>query len=111
MCPKRAKREAFAKAVPERMVWGSDWPDRGEKHMPDHARLFDLLAEWAPDAAIRERILVDNPSRLYGFSWLPTSVRFADGRSARKKLAFLLQWLHRVALPTSAFAESSHRPS
>jgi D-galactarolactone isomerase len=60
--------KAFAEAAPERMVWGSDWPHRGEKHMPDDARLFDLLAEWAPNAAIRERILVDNPGRLYGFS-------------------------------------------
>ncbi|GJD52759.1 4-sulfomuconolactone hydrolase [Methylobacterium crusticola] len=58
---------AFAKAAPERMVWGSDWPHRGEKHLPDDAVLFDLLAEWAPDEAARRRILVDNPGRLYGF--------------------------------------------
>jgi predicted TIM-barrel fold metal-dependent hydrolase len=30
------------------MVWGSDWPHRGEKEMPDDATLFDLLTEWAP---------------------------------------------------------------
>ncbi len=57
----------FAKAAPERMVWGSDWPHRGEKHMPDDAGLFDLLAEWAPSEAARRRILVDNPATLYGF--------------------------------------------
>ncbi|GJD66895.1 amidohydrolase family protein [Methylobacterium frigidaeris] len=57
----------FAKAAPERMVWGSDWPHRGEKHMPDDAGLFDLLAEWAPSEAARRRILVDNPAMLYGF--------------------------------------------
>jgi D-galactarolactone isomerase len=57
----------FAKAAPERMVWGSDWPHRGEKHMPDDAGLFDLLAEWAPSEAARQRILVDNPAALYGF--------------------------------------------
>jgi hypothetical protein len=25
------------------------------------------LSEWAPDEAVRERILVDNPAKLYGF--------------------------------------------
>ena len=29
--------------------------------------LFDLIAQWAPDEAIRNRILVDNPAALYGF--------------------------------------------
>ena len=59
--------EAFAKAAPERVVWGSDWPHRGEKEMPDDALLFDLLAVWAPDEATRQRILVENPETLYGF--------------------------------------------
>ncbi|MDP4023581.1 amidohydrolase family protein [Methylobacterium sp. NEAU 140] len=59
---------AFAAAAPERVVWGSDWPHRGEKHMPDDARLFDLLAAWAPSEAARDRILVDNPAELYGFA-------------------------------------------
>ena len=35
---------------------------------PDDAIVFDLLADWAPDEAIRNRILVDNPAALYGFS-------------------------------------------
>ena len=79
--------KAFAKAAPERMVWGSDWPHRGEKHMPDDAGLFDLLAEWAPNGAIREQILVDNPSRLYGFLSVRGlslgSMGGAPGRSSR----------------------------
>jgi hypothetical protein len=29
--------------------------------------LFDLLAEWAPEAAARTAILVENPATLYGF--------------------------------------------
>ena len=45
--------QAYATAAPERMVWGSDWPHRGEKQMPDDAVLFDLLATWAPDEATR----------------------------------------------------------
>jgi D-galactarolactone isomerase len=59
--------QAFVKAAPERMVWGSDWPHPTEKDKPDDAVLFDLLADWAPDAAARHRILVTNPEQLYGF--------------------------------------------
>jgi predicted TIM-barrel fold metal-dependent hydrolase len=61
---------AYVKAAPERLVWASDWPHPTEKadSKPDDAVLFDLLADWAPDVAIRNRILVDNPVALYGFS-------------------------------------------
>jgi D-galactarolactone isomerase len=58
---------AYIKAAPDRMVWGSVWPHPTEKEKPDDAVLFDLLAEWAPDAATRTAILVQNPARLYGF--------------------------------------------
>ena len=34
--------------------------------MPNDGDLFDLLTEWVPDAAVRRRILVDNPRVLYG---------------------------------------------
>src|SRR5262245_57958961 len=59
--------QAYVKAAPERMVWGSDWPHPSEKDKPDDAVLFDLLAEWVPDEAVRNRILVQNPETLYGF--------------------------------------------
>ena len=51
------------------MVWGSDWPHPSEpkEHKPDDARLFDLFAQCAGDAAAFKRILVDNPVELYGF--------------------------------------------
>jgi hypothetical protein len=59
---------AYVKAAPERMVWGRDWPHPSEPDIkPDDAVLFDLLAEWAPDEAVRHRILVENPQALYGF--------------------------------------------
>jgi D-galactarolactone isomerase len=61
----------YVKAAPERMVWASDWPHPTEKEKPNDAILLDLLAEWAPDEATRNRILVQNPAALYGF---PTSV-------------------------------------
>jgi predicted TIM-barrel fold metal-dependent hydrolase len=51
------------------MVWASDWPRATEKadaKLHD-ANLFDLLANWAPGEAIRNRILVDNPVAPYGF--------------------------------------------
>ena len=67
---KTAVAQAYLKAAPERMVWGSDWPHPTEKpdHKPNDATLFDLLTEWAPDAALRQRILVSNPEALYGFA-------------------------------------------
>lgn len=63
--------QAYVKAAPERCVWGSDWPhpsEQGKTALPDDAILFDLLAQWVPDEAVRTRILVDNPAKLYGFS-------------------------------------------
>ena len=59
--------EAYVKAAPERMLWGSNWPHPNEKAKPDDAMLFDLLGRWAPDEATRNRILVENPAALYGF--------------------------------------------
>jgi predicted TIM-barrel fold metal-dependent hydrolase len=29
--------------------------------------LFNQLAKWVPEEAVRKKILVDNPARLYGF--------------------------------------------
>ena len=67
---KTAVAQAYIKAAPERVVWGSDWPHPTEtpEHKPDDAALFDLLAAWAPDDAQRRRILVSNPEALYGFA-------------------------------------------
>ena len=63
-----AVAQAYAKAAPERCVWGSDWPHPGEREKkPDDAVLFDLLLAWAPDEAVRHRILVENPAALYDF--------------------------------------------
>jgi len=61
--------QAYVKAAPERMVWASDWPhpSQGDKY-PNDAILFDLLSQWVPDEATRNRILVQNPETLYGFA-------------------------------------------
>jgi len=62
-----ALARAYISAAPERVVWGTNWPHPGEDPKPDDAAMFDLLADWAPDIALRNRILVRNPARLYGF--------------------------------------------
>ena len=64
-----AVARAYAKAMPERCVWGSDWPHPSEqsKQLPDDALLFDLLSDWVPDEKIRHRVLVENPATLYDF--------------------------------------------
>lgn len=64
-----ALARALVKHAPERMLWASNWPHPSEPmgKKPDEAALLDLLLEWAPDAATRRKILVDNPAELYGF--------------------------------------------
>ena len=73
--------KALIAANPDRLVWGSDWPhpdsvtppgkkatDLTPLYQIDDGRVLNQLAVWAPDAATRKKILVDNPARLYGFS-------------------------------------------
>jgi predicted TIM-barrel fold metal-dependent hydrolase len=64
-----AVAQGYAKAAPERVVWGSDWPHPTEAadKEPDDAVLFDLLAVWVPDQAARHRVLVENPTALCDF--------------------------------------------
>ena len=59
--------EALIAAVPGQLIWGSDFPHLSFHDKVGTIQLYNLLAEWAPDAAMRKRILVDNPRRLYGF--------------------------------------------
>lgn len=57
----------LAAAAPERCVWGTDWPHPQMDPAPEAGALLDQFMEWVPDAAAQQRILVDNPARLYGF--------------------------------------------
>jgi 2-pyrone-4,6-dicarboxylate lactonase len=60
--------QALVEAVPDRLVWGSDWPHvLLETTMPNDGDLVDQIAVWVPDEAVRKRILVDNAEKLYGF--------------------------------------------
>jgi D-galactarolactone isomerase len=62
---------ALIAQAPERMLWASNWPHPSLKQdFPDEADLLDLIAEWAPDVATREKILVTNAAQLYGFQAL-----------------------------------------
>jgi predicted TIM-barrel fold metal-dependent hydrolase len=60
----------FARALiavdPARILWGTDWPHPNiTRDMPNDGELVDLFGEICPDAAVRARILVDNPTRMY----------------------------------------------
>ncbi len=60
--------QALIAAAPDRILWGTDWPHPNVRHMPDDGDLLDQLAAFAPDRVTRDRILVDNPARLYDFT-------------------------------------------
>jgi predicted TIM-barrel fold metal-dependent hydrolase len=72
--------KALIEANADRIVWGTDWPHPDSVTPPgkqpsdvtplfqiDDGRLLNQLVVWAPDAAVRKKILVDNPAKLYGF--------------------------------------------
>jgi 2-pyrone-4,6-dicarboxylate lactonase len=58
----------LVEAAPDRCVWGSDWPHPvSVRQPPNEGALLELLYRFAPDPATRHKILVDNPSRFFGF--------------------------------------------
>ena len=72
--------KALIAANPDRILWGTNWPHPNSVTPPgrkpteltplwqvDDGLVFNLLPVWAPDPAIRKKILVGNPARLYGF--------------------------------------------
>jgi D-galactarolactone isomerase len=62
-----ALARALVQSHPQRCLWASNWPHPNRVPPPADADMLALLGEWADDAATRERILVTNPARLYGF--------------------------------------------
>lgn len=64
-----ALAQALVRHAPERMVWASNWPHPQHRgaDAPDDAMLLDLMLDWAPDEKTRNRILSENPAKLYGF--------------------------------------------
>jgi len=58
-------------SFPDRVLWGTDWPHPNMKtHMPDDGKLVDFIPHIAPTAELQQKLLVDNPMRLY---WLEES--------------------------------------
>jgi 2-pyrone-4,6-dicarboxylate lactonase len=57
----------LAAHAPERVVWGTDWPHPNHKAIPNDGELVDLIAAIAPDERTRHRMLVENPTKLFGF--------------------------------------------
>jgi 2-pyrone-4,6-dicarboxylate lactonase len=57
---------ALVEAAPDRVLWGTDWPHPNiAGDMPNDGDLVDLFAAVTADAAVRHRVLVANPARLY----------------------------------------------
>jgi predicted TIM-barrel fold metal-dependent hydrolase len=70
--------QALIQANPDRILWGTNWPhpsssgarpaqEVSPNQLIDDGRILNELPKWAPDVAVRHKILVDNPARLYGF--------------------------------------------
>ena len=60
----------FAKLLvetfPDRVIWGTDWPHPNLKnHMPDDGLLVDFIPHIAITKELQQKLLVDNPTRLY----------------------------------------------
>jgi 2-pyrone-4,6-dicarboxylate lactonase len=62
----------FAKRLidnaPDRVLWGTDWPHPNVKIMPNDGEIVDLIPLYAPDPARRQKLLVENPARLFKFT-------------------------------------------
>jgi len=78
-CPERLSRvgpPGYADVVPfarhlverfpDRVLWGTDWPHPNMKeHMPDDGHLVDVIPHIAPTLGLQQKLLVENPMRLY----------------------------------------------
>ncbi|MDG1456313.1 MAG: amidohydrolase family protein [Pseudoprimorskyibacter sp.] len=51
---------------PDRVLWGTDWPHPNMKsHVPDDGVLVDFIPKIARTTKQQQKLLVDNPMRLY----------------------------------------------
>ncbi|MBA4501578.1 amidohydrolase family protein [Marinobacterium sp. 3-1745] len=58
--------KALVEKFPDRCLWGTDWPHPNMKsHTPDDGKLVDVIPQIAPTAELQQKLLVDNPMRLY----------------------------------------------
>jgi predicted TIM-barrel fold metal-dependent hydrolase len=61
--------QKLIEVAPDNLLWGTDWPHPNiAGYMPNDGDLVDLLGKYVDgDEALLQKILVDNPARLYGF--------------------------------------------
>ncbi|MEJ8812843.1 amidohydrolase family protein [Variovorax ureilyticus] len=72
---------ALVDAAPQHLIWASDWPHTGSSsnrggdlsqvepfRVINDGQVLDLLAQWVPEARMRQEILAENAARLYGFA-------------------------------------------
>ena len=56
----------LVETFPDRVLWGTDWPHPNLKdHMPDDGLLVDYIPHIAVTQELQQKLLVDNPMRLY----------------------------------------------
>ncbi len=56
----------LVETFPDRVLWGTDWPHPNLKdHMPDDGLLVDYIPHIATTPDLQQKLLVDNPTRLY----------------------------------------------
>ena len=56
----------LVETFPDRVLWGTDWPHPNLKdHMPDDGLLVDFIPHIATTPAFQQKLLIDNPTRLY----------------------------------------------
>lgn len=58
---------ACIEAAPDRCIWGTDWPHPNVRIMPNDADLVDIIPKMIPDPDLQQKVLVDNPAKLFGF--------------------------------------------
>ncbi len=59
---------ACVAAAPHQVIWGTDWPHvKIAEPMPHDGDMCDCFYDWVPEPKHRQQILLDNPTRLYGF--------------------------------------------
>ncbi len=59
---------ALIEANADHVMWGTDWPHPNKYEVnPNDADPVEAFGQWVPDEAMRQRIMVDNPAKFYGF--------------------------------------------
>jgi 2-pyrone-4,6-dicarboxylate lactonase len=59
-------QRTLVERFPDRVLWGTDWPHPNMTWIvPDDGELVDLIPRIAPAPELQQKLLVDNPNRLY----------------------------------------------